>query len=445
RLDTVRWMVAKEIMRLKGKSVGVAAAAPGAAEMNLDPASRWRTEKLEKKFVRHKTRSLACAKVTTPPTLDGKLDDAAWKSAEVITGAYRDSDLSLVEGMMTVRTVHTDQGLYLGVTSHEPKPEKLATSTRGNDDPRLWQVDDVEVFIDPGKTGSYYHLIYDSKGTRSDYKKTEITWNGEWQVACTLEGNQWNSEVFLPFATFGGKDKPWAIFVGRGSPTRGEYYGIMPIQGSWHDVTQFGTLEFKAPQPYVRDVDFGTLQVGTNKVEFMMTNPLSQETVFNATLILGDGRTYPTRVTLFGTSTISIGKPFELRRAGEQQFTLTLTDALGKVLEKETFVAQVPELLSFVLDQGSVFSTSRKRSGAVRLNVPKEKLAEMSLDLELIGVGVYKKLSLPKLGGNRLTFTLEFPELREGKYQLKATLRKGVVPSASKLTTFFVATAPVFK
>ncbi len=73
------------------------------------------------------------------------------------------------------------------------------------------------------------------------------------------------------------------------------------------------------------------------------------------------------------------------------------------------------------------------------------ELLNRSLDFELIGVGVYKKVSVANLGGNRLAFTLDLPELREGKYQLKATLRKGVVPSAFKQTTFFVATAPVFK
>ena len=442
RADTVRWELARHIMRVKGTSVGVAPAAEAAGELKLDPASRWTAEKLEKKFVRHKTRTFACAKAAAPPTLDGNLDDAAWSSAEVITGVYDDRDISLVETKFTVRTVHTADGVYLGVSSHEPKPEKLAVGSKGNDDPSLWQVDDVEVFIDPGKTGSYYHLIHDSKGTKTDSKEREVTWNGKWDVACRVEGNTWMSEVFLPFATFGGEGKPWAVFVGRGSPTRGEYYGILPIQGSWHDVTQFGTLEFKEPAPYLREVDFGSLQVGENKVGFVVVNPLNAETKLIATLALPDGRVYPTTMTLLPQKAAVLGKPFELNRAGEHELTLTLTDTLGKVLEKETFVAQVPELMSFALDAPSVFSTSPRRSGTVRLNVPGEKLAELSLDFEVIGAGVQRKVSAAKLGGNRLAFTLALGDLRDGKYRLKATLRQGNVPTAVKETEFFVTTAP---
>ncbi|HUV38953.1 MAG TPA: hypothetical protein VMY39_05035, partial [Planctomycetota bacterium] len=483
RCDTVRWALAQQIMRLKGQSVGVdTTPRTNLGDLAPDPSSRWSAATVEKQFIRHKSRTFACAKVAEAPTVDGKLDDDAWKSAEAITGVYDDRGISLIGDMpnegLIVRAVHTDEGVYLYIRSFEPKPEKISTSTQGDEDPGLWRVDDIEVFIDPGKTGEYYHLVYDAKGTKTDWKKTEIAWNGKWEVACRLEGNEWTSELFLPFDTFGGKGKPWGIFVGRGSPTRGAYYGIMPIQGSWHSVEQFGTLEFKEVQPHVYYVKFGRLQVGENTVDIVTAVLPDGRLAAGAEIVLPDGTRK--RLSLPGGRApgVQFGGTFELQRPGEQELTLRALDDKGAVLDSETFIVRVPAMLSLALAPESLFSDDVNRRARLAMNLRENDLPKHALEIEVTGDGFNQRFEFKPLAGNRLDLVfgvfwaptprtlpavrltrptgeqVEIPEheptrprpkaipLREGKYTLTARLTSGGKTVATDETEFFVIRGP---
>ena len=449
RCDAVRWELAKHIMRLRGKSVGLPRGRrDNLSELAVDSSTKWSTAKLEKKFIRHKSRTFSCAKVAKAPKLDGVPVEKVWQQAEVITGAYDDSDISLIPFGFQVRTLHTDAGVYLSVISDEPKPEKIATSTKGNDNPGIWRVDDIEIFIDPGKTGEYYHLVYDAKGTKSDYKKTEISWNGKWQVACHFrrDGDVWTSEVFLPFATFGGKDKPWGIFVGRGSPTRGQYFGIMPIKGSWHSVKQFGTLVFRPMKPHIFFVNFERLQVGANRVQLNVSpdGQLKFPRAMGCEMVLPGGARKSLGVPGGSGPGMRFAGAFELQHPGEQEIALRVTDGQGAILDTETFIVRVPELLSVTLDQRSLFTDDLMRSASVALNVPKKELPNLALEFEIAAPGIRRKVSLSKLEGNRLDLALNLPNLNEGKYRLHTRLKAKHRVLARNETDFFVTRNPSY-
>ena len=443
RADAVRWMLAKEILRLKGAPVA-GAAAPAAAAFAVDAASAWQTVPLEKKFVRHTSRTFTAY----------RHDVVGWNRAEVIRGAYRDDDLSLVEGMMEVRAMSNNSGVFLAIDSHEPDPGKIAAGTKGNDDPNLWQVDDIEIFVDPGKTGEYYHLVYDVKGTKSDYKKQDIAWSGEWKVISSkLEGNTWKSEVYLPFATFGGKDKPWGIMVGRGSPTRNEYFGIMPIKGSWHDVKQFGTLEFGEPKPYIDTVDFSHLEVGKNTVTVAVTNPTAAKLDAKVWLTYPGGASSADVKGIEPGKTAKVPLDFSIAAPGEHEIEVKLVNPVEVPFDREVFSARVDELLTATLAHDSVFSGSSradarddaKRTLNVAINLPKDKLADAALTVELAGVGfVGARHAVPVLSGNRASLVLDLPPLAEGKYTLTATLAVKGAPVAKKSVELFVTNGPTW-
>ncbi len=441
RCDAARWMIAKEIMRLKGSSVGVAAnAAALAGEFKAAPA--WETVALEKKFVRHVSRTFAAAPVTAAPVLDGKLDDACWKNAQVVRGAYNDTDLSLVEGMMDVRAVYTDQGLYLGITSHEPAVAKMSFGSRGNEDSELWQVDDMEIFVDPARTGDYFQLVFDAKGTKTDYKGHDIKWNGEWQVKCRLDGDTWTAEAFLPFETFGGKDKPWGIFVGRGSPTRNEYYGIAPIKGNWSDTKQFATLEFAAPKPYVDSVDFSRLEVGKNTVAVVVTNPTAAKVSGRVWLTYPGGASSEEVKDLAPGATAKTPLDFSITSPGEHPIEVKFVGPAEAAFDRESFVARVDELMTASLAPESVFSGVSKRTLNVAFNIPKEKLKDYALTVDVAGA----KQTLA-LAGNRGAVTLDLPTLKEGKYAVTVSLglANGTAPAtAEKKLDFFVTHGPAY-
>ena len=431
RCDAARWMIAKEIMRLTGPSAGVAPDAGAPAAPAIAFRGDWRTVPAEKNFVRHVSRTFTAY----------RHDPAGWKNAEVIRGAYRDSDLSLVEGMMEVRAMYDNEGVRLAVDSHEPSPGKIAAGTRGDDDPNLWQVDDIEIFVAPGKTGEYYHLVYDVKGTKSDWKKQDIAWNGEWKVIYSrLEGNTWKSEVSLPFAVFGGKDKPWGLMVGRGSPTRNEYFGIMPIKGSWHDVSQFGTLEFGEPKPYVDSVEFSRLEVGKNTVTVAVTNPTAQDLPAKVWLVYPGGATTVDVPAMEPGKSAKVPLEFNIATPGMHEIEVKLTSPVEAPFDREVFSARVDELMTLALDPDAVFSGALTRSGTVALGLPKEKLGDYALEIALAGMG--GSVTVDRLAGNRLAFELTLPNLPEGKYRLVATLRPKAGAAAQKRVDLFVTRGP---
>ena len=456
RCDVARWLAAKHIMAIKGASVGTGKAAPiGDEAMMLEAASRWSTADLARNYVRHKTRTFTSVPAGAEPKLDGTLDDAVWKDARVITGAYRDSDLSLVDGMMTVRAVHTDKGLYLGIANVEPAPEKISFSTKGDDDPNLWQVDDIEVFVAPKEGGDFYHLVFDVKGARCGYRKTDVVKGLDWKVASQLKDKLWTSEVFLPFATFGGKDRPWRIFVGRGSPTRGEYYGIMPIQGSWLDVSQFGTLDFAAEGPaktHLQDIGIGLLKVGTNSTALRIAMPGKGEFKGTLSISAADGSSTQMDVEAYGEANPETKKmgwmvPFEVKSAGLQELTLTLKDKDGKVCDTQVLMAQVPDAMVMSLDGGSKMTFARTVSGSLAINLPKAEMTGCSLEFELASASPQvklqaKPLKVDKIDGNRLDFSLKLPSLPEGKYTLSARLKKGSDAAAQRQVVFILADPP---
>lgn len=444
RADAVRWTLAKHIMRLEGKSVGVAAQTVGApVGLTLDPSSSWSTTDLTRQFVRHASRTFSAPEVKTAPALDGKLDEPVWQQAQLITGAYDDADLSLAQGMMTVRVLRTSEGVYLGLTTQEPSPEKISAAKEARDNPDLWRFDDVEIFIDPGQTGDYYHLVYDSKGNQTDYRKQDIAWNGNWKVASLVGTDSWTSEVFLPFADFGAPDKPWGIEVGRGSPTLNKFYGIMPIQGSWHDAGQFGKLEFAPLQAYLAAVDFAQLQVGANRADLRILNPTGRPLAATVTLVAGDASTEVKLATTPGVD-VKVALPYDLAKSGEQPIEVTLRDAAGAVLDRQSFIAQVPELLSLDLASPSLFSDSTRRTGQLALNLPADRLKDYALEFRLAGNGVNAGRKVDTLTGNQLSWVLNLGPLSEGKYELSVRLLTGGAVKAEKRCDFFMTVPPDF-
>ena len=110
----------------------------------------------------------ACARRASPISMDGKLDDEAWKAAPQ-SALFRD-----IEGSSSpkprfdthVRMLWDDESLYIGAWMEEPHLQ--ATFTK-RDSYIFHQDNDFEVFVDPdGDTHDYYELEINALGTEWD-------------------------------------------------------------------------------------------------------------------------------------------------------------------------------------------------------------------------------------------------------------------------------------
>ncbi len=149
----------------------------------------------------------------TPPVIDGKLDDAAWRGVHEEGGFVKLSDPAKHPQAPTFVRILTDgKALYLGIRCVEPKLDKMSVTQEKHDD-AVWTDDSLEVILDPdNRKAKLYHLIINSAGVQYD-AEGKITppetsndapeWNGKWESVCSRGRGEWYAEYRLPFDVFG--------------------------------------------------------------------------------------------------------------------------------------------------------------------------------------------------------------------------------------------------
>src|SRR5688572_23007376 len=92
----------------------------------------------------------------TPPEIDGKLDDACWKSAARL-GPMRISETGQAVAEDSTGYVCFDDGaLYVGVEAVEGQIDNLLGKEQGGREDR-WDGDEIEFFIAPHGDGVRYY------------------------------------------------------------------------------------------------------------------------------------------------------------------------------------------------------------------------------------------------------------------------------------------------
>jgi photosystem II stability/assembly factor-like uncharacterized protein len=143
----------------------------------------------------------SCRPTARRPLLDGKLDDAAWRTAEPLTLVAAGESAGPNEP--TVMLAHDDDFLYLAaaVPDGAAPPRSSAPRTR---DEALDTSDRLVVRIDIDRDyATAYELTVDSRGKTHDAIDGDAHWNPKWFVASSpIEGapNGWAIEAAVPLA-----------------------------------------------------------------------------------------------------------------------------------------------------------------------------------------------------------------------------------------------------
>lgn len=117
--------------------------------------------------VRHAPLRLECRWTATPPTLDGRLDDDAWRAAEW-SGDFGDIQgpaLPAPRRRTRAALLWDDDRLYVAASLRDPHVH----GTLRQRDQVVFHDDDFEVFLDPDGDGrEYYELEINALGTVFD-------------------------------------------------------------------------------------------------------------------------------------------------------------------------------------------------------------------------------------------------------------------------------------
>lgn len=199
-------------------------------------------------------------KAETPPVLDGKLDDEAWKDAVVHTRFYEyfkpHPKKAAIRSEM--RLLYTDKALWIGLVHHEERMDKLKVLSTVRDAVN-WREDMSELYIDPfGAAVGYTKLLVNSAGVIGDRRRIDGSvklweWSGDaWMAKTSREKDRWTIELRLPYSDLQMPPVPgssmWRLCVTRYQWTSGRFVGsVSSPGGSNKNTAGFGYLWFLPP------------------------------------------------------------------------------------------------------------------------------------------------------------------------------------------------------
>ena len=203
-------------------------------------------------------RTMRAVRRTTPITIDGKLDDAAWATAEPTGGMVQSYPKpgAVAPDQTEVRVLYDDDALYVGIRMFDAHPDSIAAGLARRD-----------ATAATGIYSDWVHLIIDSYHDRRTAFRFSTTpravqkdvytfndgtedtnWDAVWEVGTRVDSLGWVAEYRIPLSQlrFGGDSasgRVWGFQVQRDIARRNErdtWAPWTPQDGGF--VSRFGDL-----------------------------------------------------------------------------------------------------------------------------------------------------------------------------------------------------------
>ena len=173
------------------------------------------------------------------PTIDGDLSDAAWleasqKGGKVVVDQHHQG-VAISQYPRVAYIGYDESAVYVAFVIYSPDPSKLV-----GDSPNWWDNDEVEIFLEPGKAGSYTQIGVTSAGA--------IAPDGV-KAAVKKEGIRLTIEVAIPYSVLGA-DAPkvgdkWGLNLNGHQVADGDMWVCWnPTYGGFHNAARFATAIF---------------------------------------------------------------------------------------------------------------------------------------------------------------------------------------------------------
>lgn len=176
-------------------------------------------------------KSFRAVRVDTAPVIDGRLDDAVWERAAVITDFHQTQpeDHGEASEPTELYVVYTEDALYIGARMYDPEPGRIAAPTIRHGE-GLGGDDRLVLILDPfntRRTGYRFETNLNAVRHEALYQNVssfQIEWDTIWDTATSLEDDAWVAELEIPFKSlpFDPAIDEWGFNFGRGIRRRGE-------------------------------------------------------------------------------------------------------------------------------------------------------------------------------------------------------------------------------
>jgi hypothetical protein len=149
-------------------------------------------------------KQIAAVRLSEPVTIDGVLDEAVWQEAGSAEFRKRFPSGGRPSEKTEVWVAYDDRALYVAVRCYDRYPARI-TRTIGPRDADLesdWITVSIDTYRD-GRTAYFFRVnpggaIQD--GMLYDDVRSDLSWNGVWERAATVDSLGWATEIRIPFS-----------------------------------------------------------------------------------------------------------------------------------------------------------------------------------------------------------------------------------------------------
>ncbi|MBN2494971.1 MAG: carbohydrate binding family 9 domain-containing protein [Deltaproteobacteria bacterium] len=198
------------------------------------------------------SRCIRSVRISTPPVIDGALDDLVWQLAEPSEDFVQQFPRAGAAPSFTtqVRLLHDDEALYLAALCRDPEPERIVARVTRRD---RWIDSDLFTFhVDSRhdrRSGFFFQVNaagVKRDGTLYDENQTSEEWDAVWEAAVRIGSEGWSVEMRIPLALlryqpgedlrFGANFHRWVSRLQESS----QWQFISPKSSLW--VSRFGEI-----------------------------------------------------------------------------------------------------------------------------------------------------------------------------------------------------------
>lgn len=180
------------------------------------------------------SKFLSAVQTDAVPALDGRLDEALWRRAAIVSDFHEISPNEYAEPSEETRffVIYGKDAIYIGAEFSDRDPSGIVAKVMRQGDFSEGE-DSLEIILDPfnnGRSGYVFQLT--PNGIRGDglfRNVTEINWDWDsiWAGSTSLHERGWTAEIAIPFKTlsFDPANDTWGINFKRTIGRRNEAIG----------------------------------------------------------------------------------------------------------------------------------------------------------------------------------------------------------------------------
>ncbi|MDD5597602.1 MAG: sugar-binding protein, partial [Victivallaceae bacterium] len=252
------------------------------------------------------------------PVIDGKLDDACWKTAV----EFNDFRLFKTDGTPAASTsgrlLIDNDNLYLAFICSEPAMNKIRQKYL-TDQFTVIMDDSIEVFLSPcPDSTTYFQFVFNTLGRKHvqmrNYAQSVIRYpNLEWEVKTVLGKNRWQAELKIPLKAIAqAKSNFWKVNFCRNRYASPELSSWSFCPKAFNDMQALGSLIFRGEQYTVTGLSF-LAQWGNSPVGLKIKNEDNT------------ARTVDVNIRYDNANKKSISVPAEIAAGGEREIAVPVS------------------------------------------------------------------------------------------------------------------------